>query len=153
MADRTEASSAAPQPGPDFIRQIVADDARTGKHGGRVVTRFPPNPNGYLHIGHAKSIVLNFGVAEQFGGVCHLRFDDTNPVAEESEFVEAIERDIHWLGYRWDRTRFASDYFDRMYEVAVRLVRKGRAYVCDLSSDEIAAGRGSLTEPGTPSPY
>jgi glutaminyl-tRNA synthetase len=136
----------------DFIRQIIRRDLETGKHA-RVVTRFPPNPNGYLHIGHAKSIVLNFGVAAEFGGACHLRFDDTNPVAEEAEFVQAIEEDVDWLGYRWDRTRFASDYFERMFELALRLIRRGKAYVCDLSSDELATQRGTLTEPGRPSPW
>ncbi|HUP46521.1 MAG TPA: glutamate--tRNA ligase family protein, partial [Thermoanaerobaculia bacterium] len=136
----------------DFIREIVEEDLRSGKHT-NVVTRFPPEPNGYLHIGHAKSIVLNFGVAAEFGGACHLRFDDTNPVAEEAEFVQAIEEDVGWLGYRWDRTRFASDYFERMFEVALRLIRKGKAYVCDLSSDELATQRGTLTEPGRPSPW
>jgi glutaminyl-tRNA synthetase len=136
----------------DFIRQIIRRDLEAGKHT-TVVTRFPPNPNGYIHIGHAKSIVLNFGVAAEFGGACHLRFDDTNPETEEAEFVRAIEEDVRWLGYSWDRTRFASDYFERMIEVAVRLIRNGKAYVCDLSSEAIAEGRGTLTEPGRPSPW
>jgi glutaminyl-tRNA synthetase len=145
--------SAEEAPAPtDFIRQVIRQDLQAGRQA-RVVTRFPPNPNGYLHIGHAKSIVLNFGVAAEFGGACHLRFDDTNPVAEEAEFVQAIEEDVRWLGYAWDRTRFASDYFERMFEVAVRLIRKGSAYVCDLSSEQIADTRGTLTEPGKPSPY
>jgi glutaminyl-tRNA synthetase len=140
--------------GSDFIRGIVTRDVADGKHGGRVVTRFPPEPNGYLHIGHAKSICLNFGIASEYGGVCHLRFDDTNPTAEEPEYVESIQEDVRWLGFDWgDRRHHASDYFDRLYGYAVELIRRGRAYVCDLSSEEIAATRGTLTEPGQPSPY
>jgi glutaminyl-tRNA synthetase len=138
----------------DFIRQIVADDLRSGKHGGRVVTRFPPEPNGYLHIGHAKSICLNFGIAAEFGGVCHLRFDDTNPTTEEAEYVEAIQRDVRWLGFDWkDKLFYASDYFEQLYEYAVQLIRDGHAYVDSLSAEEIRAYRGTLTEPGRPSPY
>ncbi len=138
----------------DFIRQIVADDLRSGKHGGRVVTRFPPEPNGYLHIGHAKSICLNFGIAAEFGGVCHLRFDDTNPATEEAEYVEAIQRDVRWLGFDWkDKLFYASDYFEQLYEYAVQLIRDGHAYVDSLSAEEIRAYRGTLTEPGRPSPY
>ncbi len=140
--------------GTDFIREMVARDQRTGKYGGRVVTRFPPEPNGYLHIGHAKSICLNFGVAAEFGGRCHLRFDDTNPVTEEVEYVEAILADVRWLGFDWGEHLYhASDYFPRLYEWALELIRRGRAFVCDLSSEEIAARRGTLTEPGVPSPY
>jgi len=154
MADRTEASSAAPQPGPDFIRQIVADDARTGKHGGRVVTRFPPEPNGYLHIGHAKSIVLNFGIALENAGVCHLRFDDTNPTKEDVEYVDSIMRDVRWLGFDWaDKLFYASDYFERLYRYAEQLVQEGKAYVDSLTAEQIREHRGTLTEPGRNSPY
>ncbi|WP_447972042.1 glutamine--tRNA ligase/YqeY domain fusion protein [Nitrospira sp. Kam-Ns4a] len=138
----------------DFIRAIVAQDRQAGKHGGRVVTRFPPEPNGYLHIGHAKSICLNFGIAHEFGGVCHLRFDDTNPTTEDPEYVEAIQEDVRWLGFDWgDKRFFASDYFERLYEFAVELIKKGKAYVDSLSADEIRAYRGTLTEPGKDSPY
>ncbi len=147
------------EPGPnaadkDFIREIVAGEVAAGKHGGRVHTRFPPEPNGYLHIGHAKAICLDFGVAADFGGLCNLRFDDTNPIKEESEFVESILADLRWLGFDWDdRLFFASDYFQRMYDIAVKLIGDGKAYVCDLSADEIREHRGTLTEPGTESPY
>jgi glutaminyl-tRNA synthetase len=137
----------------DFIRQIISDDLRSGKCS-RIVTRFPPEPNGYLHIGHAKSICLNFGVAQEFGGVCHLRFDDTNPTKEEQEYVNAIMADVSWLGFDWgDRLYFASDYFPQMYEYAVHLIKTGKAYVCSLSADEIKEYRGTLTEPGRESPY
>ncbi len=138
----------------DFIREIIAADVRAGKNGGRVVTRFPPEPNGYLHIGHAKSICLNFGVAQEFGGVCHLRFDDTNPEKEDKEYVEAIKEDVRWLGYDWgDKLFFASDYFERLYDYAVELIRRGKAYVCHLSTEQIREYRGTLTEPGRESPY
>ena len=138
----------------DFIRQIIEDDVRTGKHGSRVRTRFPPEPNGYLHIGHAKSICLNFGVAEEFGGECNLRFDDTNPTKEDIEYVESIERDVRWLGFDWgDRLFFAADYFEEMYAHAERLIEQGKAYVDDLSVDEIRSYRGTLTEPGRDSPH
>ena len=138
----------------DFVRDIVEHDLRTGKHGGRVKTRFPPEPNGYLHIGHAKSICLNFGIAEQYGSTCNLRFDDTNPIKEDVEYVESIERDVHWLGFSFgDRALYASDYFDEMYELAEDLVRAGDAYVDHLSDDEIKEYRGSLSEPGRPSPF
>ncbi|MBU1936311.1 glutamine--tRNA ligase/YqeY domain fusion protein, partial [bacterium] len=138
-----------------FIRAIVAEDLKTGKYGGRVHTRFPPEPNGYLHIGHAKSICLNFGIAaENEGGLCNLRFDDTNPIKEELEYVESIMEDIRWLGFDWeDRLYYASDYFEQLYEYAVKLIKKGKAYVCDLSADEIREYRGTLTEPGKESPY
>ena len=137
----------------DFIRRIVAEALASGEIE-RVHTRFPPEPNGYLHIGHAKSIVLNFGIAEEFGGLCNLRFDDTNPAKEETEYVESIREDVRWLGFDWgDREYYASDYFERLYEWAERLIRKGKAYVCDLSPEEVRATRGTLTEPGTPSPY
>ncbi len=138
----------------NFIRKIIEDDLRTGKFGGRVHTRFPPEPNGYLHIGHAKSICLNFGLAEEYGGLCNLRFDDTNPTKEEVEYVESIKEDIHWLGFDWeDREFYASDYFEQLYEYAVQLIRAGKAYVCDLSADEVREYRGTLTEPGRESPY
>jgi glutaminyl-tRNA synthetase len=138
----------------DFIRQIVEDDNRTGKHGGKVVTRFPPEPNGYLHIGHAKSICLNFGLAAEFGGLCNLRFDDTNPAKEEVEYVDSIIEDVRWLGFDWDdRLYYASDYFEAMYEQAAGLIRRGLAYVDDLSPEEIRAYRGTLTEPGRNSPW
>ena len=137
-----------------FIREIIAADLRSGKHDGRVVTRFPPEPNGYLHIGHAKSICLNFGLAAENGGVCHLRFDDTNPGKEDVEYVEAIKADVRWLGFDWgDRLFYASDYFARLYDYAVELIQAGEAYVCDLSADEVRAYRGTLTDPGRESPY
>ena len=139
----------------NFIRDIVADDHATGKHGGRVVTRFPPEPNGYLHIGHAKSICLNFGIANNIpGGICHLRFDDTNPTTEDLEYVQAIQDDIRWLGFDWhEKMFFASDYFEQLYEFAMRLIRKGLAYVDTLTADEIRAYRGTLTQPGKNSPF
>jgi glutaminyl-tRNA synthetase len=137
----------------DFIRDIVREDLATGKHSG-VVTRFPPEPNGYLHIGHTKSIILNFGLANEFGGRCHLRFDDTNPVKEELEYIESIKEDVRWLGCDWGEHLYhASDYFEQLYEWAEGLVRAGQAYVDDLSAEDIRAHRGTLTEPGTPSPY
>jgi glutaminyl-tRNA synthetase len=142
-------------PGKDFIRSIIAEDLTSQKHAGRVVTRFPPEPNGYLHIGHAKSICLNFGVAsENAGGVCYLRFDDTNPAAEESEFVESIKADVRWLGFDWgEHEYYTSSYFERLYDYALQLVRAGKAYICDLSSEEHTAYRGTLTEPGRDSPF
>ncbi|MFQ6040839.1 MAG: glutamate--tRNA ligase family protein, partial [Candidatus Poribacteria bacterium] len=138
----------------DFIRQIIKEDLRTNRYGGRVHTRFPPEPNGYLHIGHAKAICIDFGIAEEYGGLCNLRFDDTNPIKEEVEYVEAIKEDIRWLGFDWgDREFYASDYFEQLYQYAVQLIKKGVAYVCDLSPDEIREYRGTLTEPGVESPY
>jgi len=138
----------------DFIRAIVAEDQRSDKHGGRVVTRFPPHPNGYLHIGHAKAICLNFGIAGENQGVCHLRFDDTNPTAEDVEFIESIKADVRWLGCDWgDHLYYASDYFDQLYAFAEQLIEKGKAYVCDLSSKEHRALRGTLTQAGTDSPF
>ena len=138
----------------NFVKQIILDDLETNKYDGRVHTRFPPEPNGYLHIGHAKSICLNFGLAEEFSGLCNLRFDDTNPSKEEIEYIESIIEDIRWLGFDWeDRLYYASDYFEKMYENAVQLIKKGMAYVCDLSADEIRDYRGTLTEPGKESPY
>lgn len=136
----------------NFIRTIVEEDVRSGRVG-EVVTRFPPEPNGYLHIGHAKSICLNFELADEFGGRTHLRFDDTNPLTESEEFVRAIQEDVRWLGFEWERLCFASDYFEEMYARAELLIRKGKAYVCDLSADDIRRTRGSLTEPGVESPY
>jgi glutaminyl-tRNA synthetase len=141
-------------PPTDFIRTIINGDMNTDKYGGRVHTRFPPEPNGYLHIGHAKSICLNFGVASEYGGLSNLRFDDTNPSKEETEYVDSIQEDIHWLGFDWDdRLFYASDYFDQLYEYAVQLIKQGDAYICDLSSDEIREYRGTLTRPGKDSPY
>ncbi len=138
----------------DFIRTIIEADRKAGKNGGRVATRFPPEPNGYLHIGHAKSICLNFGIAARYGGTCNLRYDDTNPTKEEVEYVDAIQEDVHWLGFDWgDRRYYASDYFERLYQFAIELIRKGKAYVDSLSADEIRAYRGTLTEPGKESPY
>ncbi len=143
-----------PSSSTDFIRTIISEDMESGKYGGRVHTRFPPEPNGYLHIGHAKSICLNFGVAEEYGGMSNLRFDDTNPSKEEAEYVDSIQEDVRWLGFDWDdRLFYASDYFDQLYEYAVQLIKKGKAYVCDLSSEEIRNYRGTLTEPGKNSPY
>jgi len=147
-------AAARPESPSDFIRQIVTADVAAGKNGGRVVTRFPPEPNGYLHIGHAKSICLNFGVAAEFGGICHLRFDDTNPAKEDVEFVDAIQENVRWLGFDWkDKLFYASDYFDQLCKYAVELIRNGKAYVCDLSGDEIREYRGTLTEPGRNSPH
>ncbi len=150
---RDEGTGGTPAP-TNFIREIINNDLATNKFEGRVHTRFPPEPNGYLHIGHAKSICLNFGLARDYSGLCNLRFDDTNPTKEESEYVEAIIRDVQWLGFDWgDRLYYASDYFEQLYEFALRLIRKGKAYVCDLSADEIREYRGTLTEPGRDSPY
>ena len=140
-------------PGTGFIREIIQEDIKNGKHAGRVHTRFPPEPNGYLHIGHAKSICLNFGVAEEFSGLCNLRFDDTNPLKENTEYVDSIIEDIKWLGFDYgDRQYFASDYFEQLYQYAVDLIRRGKAYVCSLSADQIREYRGTLTEPGKNSP-
>ena len=147
----TVAGQAAPS---DFIRDIIDEDIRTGKYGGRVHTRFPPEPNGYLHIGHAKSICLNFGIAAQYGGLCNLRFDDTNPTKEEREYVESILDAVRWLGFDWgDRLYYASDYFQQMYEYAVQLIKAGLAYVDDLNADEMREYRGTLTQPGRESPF
>ena len=136
----------------NFIRNIVIDDLNSGKHE-KIITRFPPEPNGYLHIGHAKSIVLNFELADEFKGKTNLRFDDTNPVKEDTEYVESIKEDVNWLGFNWDNLFFASNYFDTMYEKAILLIKKGLAYVCDLTPEDIKAYRGTLTEPGKESPY
>jgi glutaminyl-tRNA synthetase len=137
----------------DFIRTLITEDVRLGKHGGRVATRFPPEPNGYLHIGHAKAICLNFGAAADFRGTCNLRFDDTNPTTEDVEYVEAIKEDVAWLGFKWDQLLFASDYFEQLYQFAVQLIKQGQAYVDGLTADEIRSYRGTLTEPGRNSPY
>jgi glutaminyl-tRNA synthetase len=151
MSDANTATQAPPS---DFIREIVAADVAAGKNGGRVVTRFPPEPNGYLHIGHAKAICLDFGVASEFGGYCNLRFDDTNPVKEDVEYVDSIKADVEWLGFRWhDRDYYASDYYEHLYGCAEDLIRKGLAYVESLSADEIREYRGTLTEPGKDSPH
>ena len=138
----------------NFIHDIIDEDNRTGKHQGRVHTRFPPEPNGYLHIGHAKSICLNFGTALKYGGKCNLRFDDTNPSKEEAEYVNSIREDVHWLGFDWqDREFYASDYFERLYQFGLELIRRGKAFVCDLTAEQIRESRGTLTEPGRESPY
>jgi glutaminyl-tRNA synthetase len=144
----------AEAPAQDFIREIVSADVASGKNGGRVVTRFPPEPNGYLHVGHAKAICVDFGIAAEFGGICNLRFDDTNPVKEDVEYVDSIKDDVRWLGFEWGgREFYASDYYEQLYAFAERLIRKGVAYVDSLSADEIRAHRGTLTQPGTNSPY
>jgi glutaminyl-tRNA synthetase len=141
------------EPSYDFIREIIANDLKVGKHQ-FIRTRFPPEPNGYLHIGHAKSICLNFGIASQFNGLCNLRFDDTNPSKEEVEYVDSIKEDVRWLGFEWDdREYYASDYFNQLYEFAIKLIKKGRAYVCSLNPEQIRQYRGTLTEPGVNSPY
>ncbi|MBP8129940.1 MAG: glutamine--tRNA ligase/YqeY domain fusion protein [Candidatus Hydrogenedentes bacterium] len=148
MAEKT------PGTGTDFIREIIRRDIESDKWGGRVATRFPPEPNGYLHIGHAKSICINFGIARDFGGVCHLRMDDTNPTKEEQEYIDAIHEDVRWLGFDWaEHEYYASDYFEQLHEWAVQLIKAGKAYVCDLNADEVRAHRGTLTQPGKESPY
>jgi glutaminyl-tRNA synthetase len=154
-ASTLAASEAVPPPRPsNFIRDIILEDNESGKFGGRVHTRFPPEPNGYLHIGHAKSICLNFGLAQEFGGKCNLRFDDTNPSKEETEYVESIIEDVHWLGFDWeDRLFYASDYFDQLHAWAIQLIKAGKAYVCDLTAEQIREYRGTPTEPGKGSPY
>ncbi len=141
------------EPKLDFVRQIVADEIAAGKNGGTVQTRFPPEPNGYLHLGHAKSICLNFGIAKQFGGKCNLRFDDTNPEKEDTEFVEAIREDIEWLGFKWDAEFFASDYFDQIYEWAIKMIKEGKAFVCDQAVEEVREYRGGWDKPGENSPH
>lgn len=146
MSEEIEKSS-------NFIEEIIASDLESQKHGGRVLTRFPPEPNGYLHIGHAKSICLNFGVAEKFGGKTNLRFDDTNPVTEDTEYVDSIKNDVKWLGFNWEKELYASNYFDTLYEYAVKLIKDGNAYVDDSSSEEMAAEKGTPTQPGTNSQY
>jgi glutaminyl-tRNA synthetase len=149
---RTQGSE--PRKPVDFLREIVRRDTDSGVYGGRVVTRFPPEPNGFLHIGHAKSICLNFGIAAEFGGVCHMRFDDTNPETEDMKYVESIRRDVRWLGFDWkEKLFFASDYYEQLYELALRLIRDGKAYVDSQSDEEIRRGRGTITEPGVPGPH
>ncbi|PYX68653.1 MAG: glutamine--tRNA ligase, partial [Acidobacteria bacterium] len=152
----------APEPGANpapetrpsnFLHDRIAEDLKTNKYNGRVQTRFPPEPNGYLHIGHAKAICIDFGLADEFGGHTNLRFDDTNPEKEDVEYVESIKEDIQWLGFHWDGLFYASDYFGQLYEWAVKLIKEGKAYVDDLTADEIRKHRGTLTEPGKDSPY
>jgi glutaminyl-tRNA synthetase len=152
-SEHNQLTAQTPEP-KNFIREIIDDDFKTNKFDGRVHTRFPPEPNGYLHIGHAKSICLNFGIARDYKGLCNLRYDDTNPTKEEQEYVDAIKRDVRWLGFDWeDREYYASDYFEQLYDYAVKLIKKGKAYVCDLTADEVREYRGTLTEPGKESPY
>ena len=155
MAEETIKGNEAEEKKPlNFVQQIVADDLKEGKNGGRLNTRFPPEPNGYLHIGHAKAICMDFGIAEMFGGTCNLRFDDTNPTKEDVEYVESIKEDIKWLGYDWgDRLYYASDYFPKLYDLAIRLIKEGKAYVDDQTSEQIAQQKGTPTTPGTESPY
>jgi glutaminyl-tRNA synthetase len=149
-----KAVSTTPSPAPsNFVRDIILEDLKTNKHNGRVQTRFPPEPNGYLHIGHAKAICIDFGLADEFGGHTNLRFDDTNPEKEETEYVDSIKADVNWLGFHWDGLFYASDYFDQLYEWAVKLIKDGKAYVDDLTAEEIRRHRGTLTEPGKDSPY
>jgi len=146
-------ANAGGSPSTNFIHQIIEDDNQTGKFAGRVCTRFPPEPNGYLHIGHAKSICLNFGTAKKYGGTCNLRFDDTNPEKEEQEYVDSIMEDVRWVGFQWDELHYASDYFDQLYDWAVALIKKGKAYVCDLTPDQVRETRGTPNHPGTNSPF
>lgn len=154
MGNIDETTTAQETGGLNFVEQYIKEDLAAGKNGGRLNTRFPPEPNGYLHIGHAKAIIMDFGAAEKFGGTCNLRFDDTNPQKEDTEYVEAIKRDIHWLGYDWgDRLYYASDYFQQLYDLAVRLIKEGKAYVDEQTSEQIAAQKGTPTTPGTNSPY
>jgi glutaminyl-tRNA synthetase len=159
MSEDHGSAAAAPLPAPgesgpvDFIRAIVDEDLAAGRHHGRVATRFPPEPNGYLHIGHAKAICLNFGIALEHGGICNLRFDDTNPTKEDVEYVDAIKEDVEWLGFTWNAELYASDYFERLYQLAVELIKRGKAYVDSLSAEEMRAYRGTLTEPGKNSPH
>ena len=150
----TDPKEDSPKGGLNFVEEIVYNDLKAGKNGGRLNTRFPPEPNGYLHIGHAKAICMDFGVAEKFGGTCNLRFDDTNPVKEDVEYIDSIREDIHWLGFDWgDREYYASDYFEKLFDFAVRLIKEGKAYVDDQTSEEIARQKGTPTEPGTASPF
>jgi glutaminyl-tRNA synthetase len=152
-SSEAETAAAPPAAPSNFIRDIMVEDRKTGKYSGRVWTRFPPEPNGYLHIGHAKAICLDFGLADEFGGGTNLRFDDTNPEKEETEYVESIMADVRWLGFEWENLYYASDYFDQLYAWAVQLIKAGKAYVCDLSADQVRQYRGTLTEPGKESPY
>lgn len=143
----------APKKSLNFIETFVEQDLKEGKNGGRIQTRFPPEPNGYLHIGHAKAICLDFGIARNYGGICNLRFDDTNPVKEDVEYVESIQEDIQWLGYQWANIYYASDYFQQLWDLAVALIKKGKAYVDEQSAEDIAKQKGTPTVPGTESPY
>lgn len=153
MAENTEEIKEN-ESGLNFVEQYIKEDLEAGKNGGRLNTRFPPEPNGYLHIGHAKAIIMDFGAAEKFGGTCNLRFDDTNPQKEDTEYVEAIKRDIHWLGFDWgDRLYYASDYFPKLWDLAVRMIKEGKAYVDEQTSEQIAAQKGTPTTPGQNSPY
>ena len=137
----------------NFIEAIIEKDLREGKNGGRIQTRFPPEPNGYLHIGHAKAVCLNFGIAEKYGGSCNLRFDDTNPVKEDVEYVDSIMEDIQWLGFQWKNVYYASDYFQQLWDFAVKLIKEGKAYIDEQSAEEIAKQKGTPTQPGINSPY
>ena len=148
-----EQSAASEKRSLNFIEQKVESDLREGKNHSRLQTRFPPEPNGYLHIGHAKAIALDFGIAEQYGGQCNLRFDDTNPTKEDTEYIESIEHDIQWLGFNWANVYYASDYFQELWDFAVWLIKQGRAYVDEQSSEEIAKQKGTTTSPGTNSPF
>ncbi|HMJ65991.1 MAG TPA: glutamate--tRNA ligase family protein, partial [Candidatus Binatia bacterium] len=153
-AQATPAEPSPPERPSDFVRDIVAEDLKKGTYGGRVVTRFPPEPNGYLHIGHAKSICLNFGIALENNGVCHLRFDDTNPTREDVEYVDSIQEDVRWLGFDWGKNMFyASDYFEQLYDYAVQLIKMSKAFVCDLNADEMIEYRGAPNVPGKESPW
>ncbi|OGU24924.1 MAG: glutamine--tRNA ligase, partial [Ignavibacteria bacterium GWA2_54_16] len=158
MSSEKKTAAETPEPAQpvrrNFIREIIEDDLKTNRFAGRVHTRFPPEPDGYLHIGHAKSICLNFGMAKDYKGLCNLRFDDTNPSKEEQEYVDSIEQDVRWLGFDWEnRLFYASDYFDQLHDYAVQLITKGKAYVCDLNADQVREHRGTLTQPGKDSPY
>lgn len=154
MEEKLNTQPAEPKSGPNFVHQIIEEDIRNNKNGAKVHTRFPPEPNGYLHIGHAKSICLNFGTAKKYDGLCNLRFDDTNPVKEDVEYVDSIMEDVHWLGFDWDdRVYYASDYFDTLYGYAIKLIKKGKAYVCELSGEEMSEYRGTVTVSGKESPY
>src|SRR4051794_37419185 len=147
-------STESPPPGPsNFIHDIIDEHNRSGRFGGQVHTRFPPEPNGYLHIGHAKSICLNFGTALKYGGKCNLRFDDTNPSKEEREYVDSIMDDVRWLGFTWDGLYYASDYFEQLYDWGIDLIKKGKAYVCDLTADQMREYRGAPNKPGKESPF
>ncbi len=151
---QSEVQEESEKKGLNFVEEEVFNDLKAGKNGGRLSTRFPPEPNGYLHIGHAKAICMDFGVAEKFGGTCNLRFDDTNPVKEDVEYVDSIREDIHWLGFDWgNREYYASDYFPQLFDLAVRLIKEGKAYVDDQTSEEIAAQKGTPGTPGQESPY
>ncbi len=154
MENNSQTTTPQETKGLNFVEQLVLEDLQAGKNGGRLNTRFPPEPNGYLHIGHAKAICMDFGIAEKFGGTCNLRFDDTNPVKEDVEYVDSIREDIHWLGFDWgDREYYASDYFPKLYDLAIRLIKEGKAYVDDQTSEQIAAQKGTPTQPGTESPF